>query len=67
MPIAVTSDAVFMTLFDVMFIQVPTKFPQNGTVQTNGHMPQISSNSLTAAAGGIIPWCTQKAFGAKQA
>lgn len=62
-----TSDAVFMTLVDVISIQVPSKFPQNGTVQTNGHVPQSSSHSCTEAAGGIIPWFTQKAFGAKQA
>lgn len=67
----ITVDAVITTSCDVIqlinFIQVPTKSSLNGTVQTNGHIPQSNSNSLTEAAGGIIPWCTQKALGAKQA
>lgn len=48
--------------------KAPVTTSQNGTVQTNGHVAQAGSNSFTEAAGGIIPWFSQRAqTGTKQA
>lgn len=66
--VSVFMSCMFFSSYNLLSIQAPVTTSQNGTVQTNGHVAQAGSNSFTEAAGGIIPWFSQRAqTGTKQA